>query len=100
MTGFSEERVRNFWKINIDGVNFFWDANIAVISGYASGYGAIFSKDAMCIVESLAPTVERERDASLRAWEIVHVTDYGVFELDDQYGFPAQYEIGNLTTTN
>ena len=100
MQGFSEDRVRNFWKINIDGVNFFWDANIAKISGYDSGYGAVFSKDAMCIVESQAPMVERERDASLRAWEIVHVTDYGVFELDDTYGFPAQYEIGNLTTTN
>jgi hypothetical protein len=100
MQGFSEDRVRNFWKINIDGVNFFWDANIDKIAGYDSGYGAVFSKEAMCIIESLAPNVERERDASLRAWEINLVTDYGVFELDDQMGFPCQYEIGNLTTSN
>lgn len=94
----SEELIRKFWKINIDGVNVFWDANIDKIAGYDSGYGAIFSKEAMCMLESQAMTTERERDASLRAWEIVTVSDYGVFELEDKYGAPMQYEIGALTT--
>jgi len=96
----SEELLRNFWKIQIDGVNFFQDGNISKITSADSAYGAIFSKSAMCIVESLAPTTERERDASLRATEIVVVSDYGAFELDDGYGFPMRYEIGNLTTSN
>jgi len=95
----SEELLRNFWKIQVSGVNFFEDGNITKITDYDSAYGAIFSKSAMCIIESQAPRVERERDASLRAWEIVIVSDYGVFELDDAYGFPMQYEIGNPGTS-
>jgi hypothetical protein len=81
-------------------VSFYNDGNIAKISGTDSGYGAIFSKSAMCYVESQAWRTERERDASLRAWEVVTVSDYGVFELDDSYGAPMRYEIGDLTTSN
>jgi len=95
----SEELLRNFWKIQIDGVNFFWDANIAKIAGVDSGYGAIFSKSAMAFLTGWAPEIEREKDISLRAWEVVMTSDYGVFELDDAYGFPARYEIGNLVTS-
>ena len=100
MQGLPEELLRNFWKVNLGGVNFFWDANIAKISGYNSGYGAIFSKSAMCYIESKTWNTERERDASLRAWEIVVTSDYGVFELDDGYGAPMQYEIGAEATTS
>lgn len=97
--GVSEPLYRNFWNYTIDGVGFFEDGNIDKIAGVDSGYGAVFSKDALCYLESLAPTTERERDASLRAWEVVTVLDYGVYELDDTYGAPAQYEIGVLETT-
>jgi hypothetical protein len=99
MQGLSEELLRNFWKFSLDGISFFEDGNIAKISGYDSGYGAIFSKNAMVYVEAQAPSVERERDASLRGTEVVIVSDYGVFEVDDGYGAPAQYEIGALATT-
>ena len=53
----------------------------------------------MAIIESKAMGTERERDASLRAWEVVVVADYGVFEIDDSYGAPLTYEIGAVTTT-
>ncbi len=99
LQGFSEKLLRNFWSLNINGINFFHDGNIDKDSSNDSGYGAIFSKHAMCHIESLAPMTERERDASLRAWEIVMVSDYGVFELDDGYGAPMLYEIGALSTT-
>jgi len=95
---FSESLLRNFWKIKIDGVNFFQTGDIDKITGYDSGYGAIFSKSAMAFIESQAPMVEREKDISNRAWEVVMTTDYGCFELDDSYGAPMQYEIGTLTT--
>jgi len=98
MQGWSEEKLRNFWKINIDGVNFFQDGNIAVASG-SGGYGVIASKSAMAFVESLAPNTERERDASLRAWEVVLVSDYGCFELDDGYGVPMLYYVTALGTS-
>jgi hypothetical protein len=99
MQGLPEELLRNFWKISYDGINVFEDGNIDKIAGYDSGYGAIFSKNAMVYVEALAPTVERERDASLRGTEVVIVSDYGVFEVEDTYGAAAQYEIGALATS-
>ena len=86
--GWSEDLLRDFWNITIDHVGVFDDGNITL--GVTSK-GAMFSKDAFVYIESLAPNVERERDASLRATEIVMVTDYGVFELDDGYGVEMQY---------
>lgn len=100
MTGLSEELLRNFWGIRINNVNFFHSGEIDSISGYDSGYGAIFSKSAMCIIEGWAPMVEREKDISLRGWEVVSTSDYGVFELDDGYGAPMQYEVGTVATNN
>ena len=96
----SEKLLRNFWDIRINGVNFFHDGNIEKVSGVDSGYGAIFSKMALAYLEANAFTTERERDASLRAWEVVVTSDYGVFELDDSYGAPMRYEIGTLATNN
>ena len=95
----SEELLRNFFKIQIDGVNFFWDANIDKINAVDSGYGAIFSKSAMAILTGWAPEIEREKDISLRATEVVMTSDYGVLELDDAYGAPMRYEIGSPVTT-
>ena len=96
----SEDLVRNFWSLKMGGVNFFEDGNIAKIGATDSGYGAIISKSALCYIESQAPTVEREYDQSLRGWEVVVVSDYGVFELDDSYGASCRYEIGSLATTS
>ncbi len=99
MGSVSEELLRNYWAININGVNFYQTGDIDKYSTEDSGYGAIFSKSAMCILESLAPTTARERDESLRATEVILVSDYGVFELDDTYGAPMLYEIGAISTT-
>lgn len=100
MPGLSDQLLRNYWKMNIDGINFFQDGNIAKVSGADSGYGAIFSKSAMAVIEGWAPMVEREKDISLRGHEVVMTSDYGCFEIDDSYGAPLLYEIGALTTTN
>lgn len=99
LQGFSEELLRNYWSMRINGVNFFHSGEIDKISGTDSGYGAIFSKSAMCIIEGWAPQVEKEKDISLRGWEVVITSDYGVFELDDTYGAPMRYEIGDISTT-
>lgn len=99
LQGLSEELLRNFWVMRISDANVFHSGEIDKISGYDSGYGAVFSKSAMCIIEGWAPLVEREKDISLRGWEVVITSDYGVFELDDGYGAPMQYEIGDISTT-
>lgn len=100
LTDGSKPYMERFYNCTINGVDVWWDANIDKDGSNDSGYGAIFSKSAMCIIESKAAGVERERDASLRGWEVVMVSDYGVFELDDQYGAPMLYEIGNLNTSS
>lgn len=95
--GLTEDLIRDFWSLNIDGVPVFHDGNIT--SGVAAK-GAMFSKEALCIIESLAPTAERERDASRRATELNMVTDYGVFELMDDYGIEMQYAASTPGTTD
>lgn len=98
--GWAMDRLKSFYKgIQLDQCSFFEDGNIEKISGYDSGYGCVASKSAMCVVSSKEMGEERERDASLRAWEVVVVADYGCFELDDTYGAAAQYEIGAISTS-
>jgi len=98
--GYAEDLLKDFYKMKLNGVSVFEDGNIDKITNYDSGYGAIFSKQAMVIVESLGMTVEKDEDISLRAWEVVVTSDYGCFELDDGYGAPMQYEIGDPATNN
>ncbi len=94
-----ESVLNDFFVTMINGIRFYQDGNIAKIAAVDSGYGCIASKGAMALVESLAPTVERERDASLRATEVNMVADYIAVEVDGTMGASLRYEIGNLRTT-
>lgn len=85
--GFAEDLLADFWKLTVNGIPIFEDGNITPDSS-DDAIGCIASREAMCIVESVSPYTERERDASLRAWEVVVVADYGCFELDDDKGAP------------
>ncbi len=98
--GFSEDLLKDFFKTSLSQVPAFETGNIAKIAGFNSAYGVMASRDAMCILTSVDMNKENERDASLRAWELVLTSDYGVFELDDTYGAPMQYEIGDPSTSN
>ena len=97
--GYSEDLLRDFYRFSFNQVEFFQDGNIAAISGIDSGYGVIASRQAMCNLRSKGFSVERQRDASLRATEMVATADYGMWELDDSYGAGMQYEIGNPSTS-
>lgn len=97
-TGWSESLLKNFYKYTINGISVFEDGNIVVYTDN-SGYGAIFSKSAMVVVESQGFTTRRDEDISLRATEVVVTADYGCFELDDSYGAAMQYEMGAPTTS-
>jgi hypothetical protein len=99
MAGYPEDKLRSFFNFSINGVPFISAGNIDVVAGSDSAYGALFSKAALAVVESKAPYTERERDASLRADELVIVADYGCFELDGGYGGSCRHEIGALNTT-
>ena len=98
-SGFSQDLLKDFYKFVLNGVAVFEDGNIAEDAD-GDGIGAIFARGAMVYVESKGFTTERQRDASLRATEVVATTDYGVFELDDAYGAPLTYDVADLATNN
>ena len=92
--GYAEDLLKDFYRLTIDGCPIFNDGNIATNAGGVANdaYAAIFSKSGLCIVESLTPTTEREYDASLRATEVIMVSDYGCFVLDDSQGATLLYD--------
>ena len=97
---FAQAQVRSFYTgVRINQVPFFEDGNIEKVSGSDSGIGVIAHKTALGHVSSQARRVERQRDASLRAVELVITEDYGMFEVDDTKGAPLRYEIGDITTS-
>ena len=100
-SGWSVDLLQNFYSglRPINGVPIFEDGNIAKVSGVDSGYGVIADRTAMAALTSVDTRTERQRDASLRATEVVMTADYGVFELDDTRGAAIQFEIGDLATS-
>jgi len=99
--GFAEDLLKDFYKITINQVTVFEDGNCALGYGAVAGdsMGAIFSKNAMCVLDQKGFGTERERDASLRATELVVTADYGCWELDDGYGAPMLYDATAPSTT-
>ena len=100
-SGWSADLLSNFYSglRPINGVPIFEDGNIDKIASVDSGYGVIADKTAMAALTSVDTRTERQRDASLRATELVMTSDYGVFELDDDRGASVQFEIGDLATS-
>ena len=98
--GWSADLLSNFYSglRPINGVPIFEDGNIQKTGSVDSGYGVIADKTALAALTSVETRTERQRDASLRATEIVMTADYGVFELDDTKGAPVLFEIGDLAT--
>lgn len=99
--GYSEELLKEFYDFKVNGVPVFEDGNIdAIVGATNSGYGVIAHKEAMVCLKSKGFTTERERDASLRATELVSTADYGCFELDDALGAAMRYRVNDVATNN
>lgn len=97
---FNRPPVKDFFTgVRIAGVPFFEDGNISQSVGDNAGVGVIATQGAMGYVTSAGQNVERQRDASLRATEMVMTEDYGMFELDDSKGASLTYEIGDHSTS-
>ena len=56
-------------------------------------------RSALGVVKSVDTRTERQRDASLRATEVVITADYGVFELDDSKGVALTLDAGTPATS-
>ena len=85
--GWSAELLGNFFSglRPINGVPIFEDGNIT-IDASDDAVGVCADKSALAVLKSVDTRTERQRDASLRATEVVMTSDYGVFELDDSKG--------------
>ena len=97
-SGFSEDRLGPFWTgLRLSGVPIFEDGNIEEDTN-GDGIGAIFDKGAIGVLTSVAMNREKQRDASLRATELVITSDYSAFEIDDSRGAPMLYVVSNPAT--
>jgi len=98
--GWSQDLLGNFWSgiRPIFGVPIFEDGNITRTTAAAT-VGVIADKSALAVLKSLDTRTERQRDASLRATELVMTSDYGVFELDDSRGAALTLDSTTPATT-
>jgi hypothetical protein len=97
---FVDSVVRDFYSFSIGGVPIFEANHIPKIGSDDSGYGAIMSRRALGFLTSVGLSSAMERDESLRASELITISDYIAFELDDARGAPMQYEIlAHVTNT-
>ena len=98
--GWSEDLLGEFFSglRPLNGVPIFEDGNLSVDSS-DDAIGVIADKSALCVLKSVETKTERQRDASLRATELVMTADYGVFELDDSRGAAMTYDAAAITTS-
>jgi len=100
-SGWSADLLKSFWGglRPMNGVSIFEDGNISEDSD-GDGIGVIADKSAMAALNSVDTRTERQRDASLRATEVVMTADYGVFELDDSRGAGITFDVTTLASNN
>jgi hypothetical protein len=98
--GWSEDLLGNFFSglRPLNGVPIFEDGNLSVDSS-DDAIGVIADKSALAVLKSVDTRTERQRDASLRATELVLTADYGVFELDDSRGAPLTFDAAAPSTS-
>ena len=98
--GWSEDLLGNFFSglRPLNGVPIFEDGNISIDSS-DDAIGVIADKSALAVLKSVETRTERQRDASLRATELVMTADYGVFELDDSKGAALTLDAGTPATS-
>ena len=97
--GWSSDLLGNFFSglRPINGVPIFEDGNISIDSN-DDAVGVCADKSALAVLMSADTRTERQRDASLRATEVVITADYGVFELDDSKGVALTLDAGTPAT--
>ena len=97
--GWSEDLLGNFFSglRPLNGVPIFEDGNLSVDSS-DDAIGVIADKSALGVLKSVDTRTERQRDASMRATEVVITADYGVFEIDDARGAALTFDAATPAT--
>ena len=97
--GWSADLLGNFFSglRPLNGVPVFEDGNLSRDSG-DDAIGVIADKSALGVLKSVDTRTERQRDASMRATEVVITADYGVFEIDDARGAALTFDAATPVT--
>jgi len=72
------------------GVPIYSTTEVTCVNSDVDRAGAMFTREAMAIVQLRPITVEYQRDVSARVTEIVVTAAYGVAEIEDNYGVPIE----------
>ena len=87
------EAMRTGYVGTIAGIDIYESANLT-IDGSGDTKGAVFAPEAIALAMKKDFTIEPQRDASNRAWELNATATYGVGELDDGYGVEMYFDAG------
>ena len=88
----SNEALRAGFVGKLAGMNIFETSNMSNTGNAGDYKGAAFHKDALAIAMMQDVKIETQRDASLRADEIVATSVYGVGEIHDSYGCELHFD--------
>ena len=88
----ANEAMRNGFVGQLAGIKIFESGNMSNTGNAGDYKGAVFHKDAFGLAMMQDIKIETQRDASLRADEIVATAVYGVGELHDSYGVEIHFD--------
>lgn len=97
--GTTEDMLKQWWvgRFHALGLDIYSNGLLAIDSANDCK-GGLFSKSSMAYIESKGADVEKERDASMRAWELVIVQDSDYVTLDDNYGMYLYFACSTPTS--
>lgn len=87
----ANQALRDFFVGSWLNSEWFTSANITIDSG-DDAIGAVFNSNALGFDSREAPTLEPERDASLKGWELNMSAGYAVGELRDEWGVSLTHD--------
>ena len=88
----ANEALRSGFVGTLAGMRVFETSNMSNTGNAGDYKGAAFHRDALAMAEMQGLKVETQRDASLRADEIVATAVYGVGEIHDSYGVEMHFD--------
>jgi HK97 family phage major capsid protein len=88
----ANEALRSGFVGTLAGMRVFETSNMSNTGNTGDYKGAAFHRDALAMAEMQSLKVETQRDASLRADEIVATAVYGVGEIHDSYGVELHFD--------
>jgi hypothetical protein len=86
------EAMRSGFVGSLSGLRIFETSNISNTGNAGDYKGAAMHRDALALAEMQGLKIETQRDASLRADEIVATAVYGVGEIHDSYGVELHHD--------